>query len=126
LRAQDEKPVGDFIPVKNLFPVVEINRVWDMYRVSDLFPVFDLFLVSDIKWVIITNVKYFGYFTDVRNKSGYYPVRKVGDNMPVVVMASPKGGVGKSTCAVLLATEFARMGASPNYSCLCGEGGVSF
>lgn len=31
--------------------------------------------------------------------------------MPVVVMASPKGGVGKSTCAVLLATEFARMGA---------------
>jgi len=31
--------------------------------------------------------------------------------MPVVVMASPKGGVGKSTCAVLLASEFARMGA---------------
>lgn len=31
--------------------------------------------------------------------------------MPIVVMASPKGGVGKSTCAVLLATEFARMGA---------------
>ncbi len=27
-------------------------------------------------------------------------------------MASPKGGAGKSTCAVLLATEFARMGAS--------------
>lgn len=26
-------------------------------------------------------------------------------------MASPKGGVGKSTCAVLLASEFARMGA---------------
>ena len=26
-------------------------------------------------------------------------------------MASPKGGVGKSTCAVILATEFARMGA---------------
>ncbi|MFC6463381.1 ParA family protein [Paracoccus aerius] len=25
-------------------------------------------------------------------------------------MASPKGGVGKSTCAVLLASEFARMG----------------
>lgn len=31
--------------------------------------------------------------------------------MPVIVMASPKGGVGKSTCTVLLATEFARMGA---------------
>lgn len=31
--------------------------------------------------------------------------------MPVIVMASPKGGVGKSTCSVLLASEFARMGA---------------
>lgn len=31
--------------------------------------------------------------------------------MPVIVMASPKGGSRKSTCAVLLASEFARMGA---------------
>lgn len=31
--------------------------------------------------------------------------------MPVIVLASPKGGVGKSTCAVLLAIGFARMGA---------------
>jgi len=31
--------------------------------------------------------------------------------MPVIVVASPKGGVGKSTCAVVMATEFARMGA---------------
>lgn len=31
--------------------------------------------------------------------------------MPVIVLASPKGGVGKSTCSVILTTEFARMGA---------------
>ena len=31
--------------------------------------------------------------------------------VPVIVMASPKGGVGKSTCSVILASEFARMGA---------------
>ena len=39
------------------------------------------------------------------------PEMKPVPSMPVLVMASPKGGVGKSTCAVLLATEFARMGA---------------
>src|SRR3712207_6278146 len=32
--------------------------------------------------------------------------------MPTVVFASPKGGVGKSTSAVLLATELAGKGAS--------------
>lgn len=31
--------------------------------------------------------------------------------LPVIVLASPKGGVGKSTCAAILATEFARRGA---------------
>lgn len=31
--------------------------------------------------------------------------------MPVIVLTSPKGGVGKSTCAILLATGLARMGA---------------
>ena len=30
--------------------------------------------------------------------------------MPVIVVASPKGGAGKTTCAVLLGTEFARRG----------------
>lgn len=28
--------------------------------------------------------------------------------MPTIVVASPKGGAGKSTAAVLLGTEFAR------------------
>jgi chromosome partitioning protein len=32
--------------------------------------------------------------------------------MPVIVIASPKGGAGKSTTAVLLGTELARAGAS--------------
>ena len=32
--------------------------------------------------------------------------------MPTIVFASPKGGAGKSTSAVILATEFAREGAS--------------
>jgi len=31
--------------------------------------------------------------------------------MPTIVFASPKGGVGKSTAAVLLATELAGFGA---------------
>lgn len=31
--------------------------------------------------------------------------------MPVIIMASPKGGVGKSTAAVLLATQLAESGA---------------
>ena len=31
--------------------------------------------------------------------------------MPTIVFASPKGGVGKSTSAVVLATELARRGA---------------
>lgn len=30
--------------------------------------------------------------------------------MPTIVMASPKGGAGKSTCAVILGTEMAHMG----------------
>lgn len=30
--------------------------------------------------------------------------------MPVIVLASPKGGVGKSTCSVVLASEFAHAG----------------
>jgi chromosome partitioning protein len=32
--------------------------------------------------------------------------------MPVIVFASPKGGAGKSTSAVVLATELALKGAS--------------
>lgn len=32
--------------------------------------------------------------------------------MPVIVMASSKGGVGKTTCAILLAAGFARMGSA--------------
>ncbi len=32
--------------------------------------------------------------------------------MPVIVIGSPKGGVGKSTCAVLLASQFSLAGAS--------------
>ena len=32
--------------------------------------------------------------------------------MPTIVFASPKGGVGKSTAAVLLATELASPGGS--------------
>jgi chromosome partitioning protein len=32
--------------------------------------------------------------------------------MPTIVFASPKGGVGKSTAAVLLATELAGHGAA--------------
>lgn len=32
--------------------------------------------------------------------------------MPIITMASPKGGVGKSTAAVLLATQLAESGAS--------------
>lgn len=30
--------------------------------------------------------------------------------MPVIVLASPKGGVGKSTCSIILASEFAHAG----------------
>jgi chromosome partitioning protein len=42
-----------------------------------------------------------------------FPVKEIKQvsQMPVIVLASPKGGVGKSTCTVLLASEFARMGA---------------
>jgi ATPases involved in chromosome partitioning len=43
--------------------------------------------------------------------------------MPTVVIASPKGGAGKSTAAILLGTELAHAGASvvmldcdPNHS----------
>ncbi|MXX91578.1 MAG: ParA family protein, partial [Boseongicola sp. SB0677_bin_26] len=36
--------------------------------------------------------------------------------MPVVTVASPKGGAGKSTAAVLLATELARAGAHAGLS----------
>src|SRR3712207_1025364 len=40
---------------------------------------------------------------DVRNAGGMRP-------MPTIVFASPKGGTGKSTSAVLLATELAETG----------------
>ncbi len=33
-----------------------------------------------------------------------------GENMPTIVIASPKGGSGKSTTAVILGTELAQMG----------------
>src|SRR3712207_1669174 len=35
-----------------------------------------------------------------------------GTNMPTIVLASPKGGAGKTTSAVLLATELAQSGAA--------------
>ena len=44
--------------------------------------------------------------------------------MPVIVIASPKGGVGKSTCAVLLASEFARMGADVTIRGADGDGKI--
>ena len=40
------------------------------------------------------------------NKNDY----KKGESMPVIVMASAKGGVGKTTCAIILAAGFARQG----------------
>src|SRR6202044_720475 len=39
-------------------------------------------------------------------------LRGKGRLMPVITMASPKGGVGKSTAAVILATQLAESGAS--------------
>src|SRR5436309_1544312 len=36
---------------------------------------------------------------------------RIGQTMPTIVFADPKGGAGKSTAAVILATQLARKGA---------------
>ena len=70
---------------------MEIKPVTDLKPVSDMILVLKIIPVIDIKPVSKNNLE--------------------GSAVPVIVLASPKGGVGKSTCSVLLASEFARVGA---------------
>ncbi len=67
-----------------------------LFWIIDLIPIMDLLSVLKSRLAI-----------DTRQERKTRQARA----MPVIVMASPKGGVGKSTCAVLLAWEFACMGA---------------
>jgi len=56
--------------------------------------------------------KLFTYLLHIGELSIIYLVTIVERKMPTIVFASPKGGAGKSTSAVLLATELAERGAT--------------